>query len=144
MNSRVRAALSAFALVALCSAPLPAAAALVELTSLFVFGDSLADGGNSGLRSQQVHRQSRTWCSRRRPTLAGAISNGPTAVEYLWNSYNPGNPGGFKPSLAGGTNYAIGGATTGSANFNAVNPGVPAGLQPAYAGFGNAWQLHST
>jgi len=33
--------------------PLPACAALQQLTNLFVFGDSLSDAGNSGLRSQE-------------------------------------------------------------------------------------------
>ena len=51
------------------------------------------------------------------PYFNGQYSNGPVAVEYLWNSFNPGSTG-FKPSLAGGTNYAIGGATTGLASFN--------------------------
>jgi phospholipase/lecithinase/hemolysin len=59
--------------------------------------------------------------------------------EYLWNHYNPGQP--FAPSLAGGTNFALGGATSGSANFDSVNPIVPAGLQPAFADRGLASQL---
>ena len=142
MYSRVRAALGTFALVALCGAPLPAPAALVELTNLFVFGDSLSDGGNSGLLSQRFAGPGVVFPP---PPyyFGGRYSNGLTAVEYLWNSYNPGNMG-FKPSLAGGTNYAIGGATTGSANLNEVNAAyVPSDLRPAYAGFGNAWQLQT-
>lgn len=58
--------------------------------------------------------------------MGARYSNGPTAVEYLWQAYNPGNPGGFTPSNTGGTNYALGGATTGSFNFNSINPAVPA------------------
>jgi phospholipase/lecithinase/hemolysin len=62
----------------------------------------------------------------------------------LWNLYNPGNPG-FEPSLTtpgGGTNYAIGGATTGTANFNTVNPTVVGfGLNDAFDGYGAAQQL---
>ena len=129
--------LAVLALAGLCSLPLPAMAALTQLTNLFVFGDSLSDGGNSGLLTQQAAGV----VFPPFPYADGRYSNGPTAVEYLWNSYNPGNPGGFTPSLAGGTNYAIGGATTGTANFNSVNPGVPPALQPVFANFGNAWQL---
>ena len=54
--------------------------------------------------------------------MGARYSNGPTAVEYLWQAYNPGNPGGFTPSNTGGTNYALGGASTGSFNFNSINP----------------------
>jgi phospholipase/lecithinase/hemolysin len=62
------------------------------------------------------------------------------AVEYLWNRFNPGDDG-FKPSLAGGTNYAIGGATTGQASYNTITDTVPDGLKPAYQDKSNAWQL---
>ena len=129
--------LAVLALAGACSLPLPAMAALTELTNLFVFGDSLSDGGNSGLLTQQAAGV----VFPPFPYADGRYSNGPTAVEYLWNSYNPGSPGEFTPSLAGGTNYAIGGATTGTANFNSVNPGVPDPLKPVFANFGNAWQL---
>jgi phospholipase/lecithinase/hemolysin len=129
----------AFAFAMSMGMPLPVEASLIELTNLFVFGDSLLDGGNSGIRSQQFAGPGVVFPPP--PYTGGRYSNGPTAVEYLWNSYNPGDPSGFTPSLAGGTNYAIGGATTGTANFNSVNPGVPAGLQPAYTDYGNAWQL---
>jgi phospholipase/lecithinase/hemolysin len=140
MKSRIHASLVALALAVPLALPGPAAAALVNLTSLFVFGDSLADGGNSGLRSQQVNWQP-GGVFPPAPYAGGRYSNGPTAVEYLWGSYHQGNLSGFTPSIAGGTNYAIGGATTGTANFNLVNPGVPPSLQPGFANFGNAWQL---
>jgi phospholipase/lecithinase/hemolysin len=132
--------LIAFALVASCSLPLSAQASLTQLTSLFVFGDSLSDGGNSGLRTQQ-YTGNPAAAYPPPPYYNGQYSNGPVAVEYLWNLFNPGNTTGFTPSLAGGTNYAIGGATTGSANYNTVNADVPPFLQPAYQGFGNAGQL---
>jgi phospholipase/lecithinase/hemolysin len=129
----------AFAFAMSMGMPLSVEASLIQLTNLFVFGDSLSDGGNSGIRSQAYAGPGVVFPPP--PYAGGRYSNGPTAVEYLWNSYNPGNPGGFTPSLAGGTNYAIGGATTGTANFNSVNPSVPPGLQPAYTNYGNAWQL---
>jgi phospholipase/lecithinase/hemolysin len=62
------------------------------------------------------------------------------AVEYLWQRYNPGSTT-FKPSLGGGTNYAIGGATTGFDNYNQFNPIVPGPLQPSFAALGLTPQL---
>ena len=115
-----------------------AAAGLAQLTNLFVFGDSLSDGGNSGLRTQE-YTGNPAAVFPPPPYFNGQYSNGPVAAQYLWNAYNPGAA--FAPSLAGGTNYAIGGATTGTANFNTVNPSVPGALQPAFADRGTAWQL---
>lgn len=113
--------------------PLPAAAAVQQLTNLFVFGDSLSDAGNSGLLTGGFPPP---------PYYNGQYSNGPVAVQYLWDLYNPGNPTGFGPSLSGGTDYAIGGATTGVQNYNEVNPNVPSPiLQAAFAQQGNASQL---
>ena len=115
-----------------------AAAGLSHFTNLFVFGDSLSDAGNSGLRTQQ-YTGNPAAVFPPPPYFNGQYSNGPVAAQYLWNLANPGLS--FGPSLAGGTNYAIGGATTGSANFNSVNSSVPAFLQPAFADRGAAWQL---
>lgn len=140
MKTGVRAALAALSFAALSAASAPAAAGLTQLTNLFVFGDSLSDGGNSGLRTQQYTGDPAAVFPPF-PYYNGQYSNGPVAVEYLWNLYNPGNPGGFTPSLAGGTNYAIGGAATGTANFNTVSTSVPASLRPAFDGYGNAGQL---
>jgi len=68
-------------------------------SSMFVFGDSLSDGGNAFLRTGGLYPP---------PPYAQRISNGPVAVEYL--AAMLGVPLG--PSLAGGTNYAVGGAAT--------------------------------
>lgn len=127
----------------------PAAASLYRLDNLFVFGDSLSDSGNSGIisRTATAGLPGGPITFPPPPYFDGRYSNGPVAVEYLWNSYNPGNPGGFRPSLdpGGGTNYAVGGATSGVANFNAVNDSVPAVLQPvlrpAFTDKAAAWQL---
>jgi len=62
----------------------------------------------------------------RRGALTGSVTrhgsphdrppgHGPVAVEYLWNTFNPGRPS--RPSLAGGTNFAIVGATSGTENY---------------------------
>ena len=137
--------LGALALVAAMGLPASANASLQSLSSLFVFGDSLSDGGNSGLVSKQYMSTNYgipNVVFPPTPYYNGQYSNGPVAVEYLWNSYNPGDTS-FKPSLDGGTNYAIGGATTGLASYNAVNPSVPPLLQPAYNNLGNNWQLNT-
>lgn len=132
--------LCGLAFVATMGLPVAAHASLQTLSSLFVFGDSLSDGGNSGLVSQAATGGTVTFPPP--PYYNGQYSNGPVAVEYLWNSYNPGDTS-FKPSLAGGTNYAIGGATTGLASFNSITPSVPPPLQPAYSNLGNNWQLNT-
>ena len=142
MNTMVKRSAALLALFSVFALPLPARAGLIDISSLFVFGDSLSDGGNSGLRTQQF-RNNPNIVFPPRPYFNGQYSNGPVAVEYLWNRYNPGNPGGFMPSLAGGTNYAIGGATTGLASFNSVNDSVPNFLKPAFENYSNAWQLQT-
>ena len=109
-------------------APLPAAASLQTLSNLFTFGDSLVDGGNYNGPSVPGGFPPAPYSGTR-------YSNGPTAVEYLWQAYNPGDTT-FTPSNFGGTNYALGGATTGGFNFNAVNPNVPVPLQPWFGAQG--------
>lgn len=109
-------------------APLSAHAGLQALNQLFVFGDSLSDGGNyagSGLPGAYPPP----------PYSATRYSNGPTAVEYLWQAYHPGDTS-FKPSSLGGTNYALGGATSGNTNFNAINPSTPDSLKPWFSAQG--------
>ena len=107
-------------------APLPAAARLSILENLFVFGDSVLDGGNGGLRT--TSESGGTISFPPPPYADGRFSNGPTSVEYLWKLFNPSDPfysisnplAPFRPSLAGGTNYAIGGASSGVGNNNGV------------------------
>ncbi|MFN9645380.1 MAG: SGNH/GDSL hydrolase family protein [Cyanobacteriota bacterium] len=107
-----------------------ARAALTSLHTLVVFGDSLSDSGNSGSLTGGGLPPP--------PYFQNRFSNGKVAVEYLWDNFNPGTPT-FKPSLQGGTNYAIGGATTGQENNQEVG-NYP---QPIFANRGNAWQLNS-
>lgn len=124
--------------------PALSGASLAKVSSLFVFGDSLSDGGNSGLLTQAATGGAIAFPPP--PYAGGRYSNGPVAVEYLWNRYNPGTDT-FKPSLAGGTNYAIGGATSGTASYNSVNPKLilptdpPTDLRPIFNDIGSAWQL---
>lgn len=114
--------------------PLPASAALTGMDNFFVFGDSLSDNGNSGIATGDLG-----FVFPNTPYAPGRYTNGDVAFEYFWNAYNPGNP--LLPSLAGGTNFALGGATTGLENYNAVNSNVPGFLQPAFDGRGADWQL---
>ena len=134
MKTRARILLlSAFC--ALAFQPLVARAELLEISDMFVFGDSLSDGGNSGLLTQAaagvVFPPS--------PYAGGRYTNGPTAVERLWNLYN--TDGGLLPSLGGGTNFAIGGSTTGLESFNEITSSVPDALHPVFAERSAAWQL---
>jgi phospholipase/lecithinase/hemolysin len=128
-------ALVTAALMLLALQPLVARAELLTISDMFVFGDSLSDGGNSGLLTQAaagvVFPPS--------PYAGGRYTNGPTAVERLWNLYN--TDGGLRPSLAGGTNFAIGGSTTGLESFNEITSSVPDALHPVFAERSAAWQL---
>ena len=90
---------------------LPAAAKLRSLTNLVVIGDSYSDAGNSGLLTAPAVGSP----GFPMPFYSnGRFGNGPVAVEQLWSQINPSQPS-LQPSLApgGGTNYAVGGATTG-------------------------------
>jgi outer membrane lipase/esterase len=101
-------ALPAFALVAVALASPPAAAS--PYTSLVVFGDSLSDNGNAALvvgTAPQVITGN-TYIPNH-PYASGTFSNG-----AIWASNVAASLGVMLgPSLAGGTDYAFGGATTG-------------------------------
>lgn len=129
---------AACSLIALVGVPASVNAGLVTMSDLFVFGDSYSDGGNMGIRSRSMTGGTVTWPPA--PYYNGQFSNGPVAVEYLWKAYNP-LDNSFKPSLAGGTNYAIGGATTGLSSYASVNPTIPPALRTIYQDYGNHWQL---
>lgn len=94
---------------------------------LFAFGDSLSDSGNAALLSGGL------WP----PTPTGRFSNGPVAAEYLANALGIAS---FGPSGTGGTNYAVGGATTGLLNYN-KEVDNPAGLPATFSTTGMTAQL---
>ena len=73
-------------------------------TTLFAFGDSLSDAGNASIITGGSNPPSP-------PYVGGHFSNGPTWVEDLSVGLGLGV---LKPSLAGGTDFAVGGATTGA------------------------------
>ena len=81
-------------------------------SALYAFGDSLSDAGNVFLGSGGLEPAA--------PYVGGQFSNGPIWVEDLAGKLGLGP---VLPSLAGGTDYAFGGATTGYPAT--VSPTVP-------------------
>ena len=98
-------------------ASIPATAA--PFTGLVVFGDSLSDSGNNALafdNTTTAPSATRTALPIPNPTFVPTLpypsarySNGPVWVEQFASSLGLG----ATPSLAGGTNYAFGGARSG-------------------------------
>ncbi|MCX5953755.1 MAG: SGNH/GDSL hydrolase family protein [Cyanobacteria bacterium] len=115
---------------------LPAKARISNLSNLFSFGDSLSDSGNSKSISQSAIGS----IIPPPPYYDGRFSNGPVAIEYLWQIFNPGGTA-FKNSLSPGnqgTNYAIGGSSSGLQNYLEL-----LSSSSAYSQKGNSWQLTS-
>lgn len=114
-------------------------AGIASLNQLYVFGDSLSDSGNSFEISLDAGSFPPIFPPP--PYFGGRFSNGLVAAEYLWQAFNPGDTS-FRASLQGGTNFAVGGATTGEKNFIQFGDVAPTEtLRNAYASKGNAWQL---
>ena len=102
-------------LIGLCL--IPGVSAAHSISSLVVFGDSLSDSGRAYALSGGFYPQS--------PPYAQRFSNGPVATEYLAAAL--GFP--LLPSSSpGGTNYAVGGATTGTKNVS-WETDFPTGVQ---------------
>jgi len=95
----------------LALSPFPASA----YSALYVFGDSLSDAGNVYLGTGGAEPASP-------PYYNGEFSNGPIWIEDLSEKLGLGPA---VPSLAGGTDYAFGGATTGYAATNSSPSLVP-------------------
>ena len=100
-------------------------------SSLVVFGDSLSDGGNNSIIFDTSFGGARTPTPISSPgfiptftyTPSNRYSNGPVWVETVASVL--GVP--LAPSLAGGTNWAFGGATTGPISASLTSP-FPASL----------------
>ena len=109
-------------------AALPAGAKIRSLSKLAVIGDSYSDAGNSGLLNQASG-----FPVFPSPYYAdGRFTNGSAAVERLWARFNPSLPA-LRPSqMAGGTNYAVGGATSGLDSYFNVAIDMPDQLRPVY------------
>src|SRR5512134_270618 len=107
--------LASVLLVMMCLAPSVVTAH--PFTSLVVIGDSLSDSGRAYALSDGFYPPS--------PPYAQRFSNGPVAAEYLAAALGlPLLPA----SSPGGTNYAVGGATTGTKNVS-WETDFPTGLQ---------------
>jgi phospholipase/lecithinase/hemolysin len=109
---------AAFALATCCSSALLGAYAAhaADFSAEYVFGDSLSDVGNVYLATTHAP----TGQEPVSPYVGGQFSNGPVWAQDLAGRL--GLPP-LTPSLAGGTDYAFGGATTGSTFTN--NSEVP-------------------
>lgn len=117
----------------LCIATLSASAA-PAYSSLVVFGDSLSDSGNNALLIGTAPGQVITGDDyyARIPYASGTYSNGPVWTQYLAQSL--GLP--LAPSLAGGGNFAFGGAQTGAngSDIPAI-PGFPFSMRTQLDGY---------
>jgi phospholipase/lecithinase/hemolysin len=94
--------ISCLVLLALTGGIVPATAA--PFTAIYAFGDSLSDAGNDFILTGGAVPAS--------PYFAGHFSNGPTWIEDLSQNLDLGT---LRPLLAGGSDYAFGGAATGPA-----------------------------
>src|SRR3954447_11717460 len=91
---------------------LPGVAGAAPITSLYVVGDSLSDSGNAFILTGGFPPA----------PYAQRASNGPVAVERLAADLGLT----LTPSILGGTNYAVVGATTGTGNTAVANYGQEA------------------
>jgi phospholipase/lecithinase/hemolysin len=101
------------ALVLATSLAVGGAARAGGITGIVSFGDSLSDVGNDSLASNGAYPPASAYYN-------GRFSNGPIWLDYLAKDLGVAAP---TPSLAGGANYAFGGAQTG-AGYSDV-PGFP-------------------
>lgn len=92
-----------------------------SFSALYVFGDSLSDAGNAYAADGGTLPGA--------PYSNGRFSNGNVWVQDMAAAM--GLPAAAKPSLLGGTNYAVGGATSGSAGFGDLGAPLAQGGQLA-------------
>ncbi len=97
--------------------------ALPAYSAIYAFGDSLSDAGNLSISSTKggvPFPVSPPYLTEQYGSASGAVfSNGPTWVQDLSIALGLGT---LAPSLAGGTDFAYGGAETGATPQNASNP----------------------
>jgi outer membrane lipase/esterase len=122
MRFRLAAAVGVFVTASLQ----PAFSASINFSQIISFGDSLSDTGNASLASGGTvpGPSSDYWNGRFTdgPTTTPASAS-PTGVwvEQLASKLNVADP---LPALTGGTNYAVGGADTGSNNLSFISDQV--------------------
>ena len=93
-------------LIALLCANAAQAATVLPYSSLFVFGDSLVDSGNARLATVGTATPA---ADPSQGYVNGRFSNGPNFADYLSQALTGGPATAF---LAGGSNFAVGGALT--------------------------------
>ena len=103
MTTRFRRSVVRGLLVLLLVTPVAAPAFASPITQIVAFGDSLSDTGNDLI----------AFGSPQPPYYQGRFSNGPNWIDDLAGKLGVPDP---QPSLAGGTNYAYGGATATAIN----------------------------
>jgi phospholipase/lecithinase/hemolysin len=101
---------AALALGVLVATAAPAAA--LPYSAIYAFGDSLSDIGNAAIASGGTVPKSP-------PYAPGRFSNGPIWIDDV--AVKLGLP--ITPALAGGTDFAFGGATTGTTAVHTAGPG---------------------
>ncbi len=94
---------------------MPQGSALPSFSALYAFGDSLSDGGNLSISSRTLTGTTRPvsppyYGVQNNGVSANVFSNGPTWVQDVSVALGLGP---LAPSLAGGTDFAYGGALTG-------------------------------
>ncbi len=90
---------------------LPVSAPTPPFSTIYAFGDSLSDAGNVYIATQGAEPVSP-------PYSDGRFSNGPVWVQDLAGQLGLPPPG---PSLAGGTDFAFGGAQSGTTPLHTAN-----------------------
>lgn len=122
--------LSAISIVVLAS---PSLSHATPFTNMFVLGDSLSDVGNLFIATANNRMAPIPQLPQEPPYFQGRFSDGPVYVEHVWKEL--GLPGEIKPSLEGGTNYAVGGARS---RYHALDRSV----NPAFNPVSNASLFH--
>ena len=100
-------------------------------SAIYAFGDSLSDAGNLSIATTAVGTEpvSPPYHQEQYGPISGNVfSNGPTWVQDLSVALGLGT---LSPSLAGGNDFAYGGAETGSEPQNASDPEIAAISLPA-------------
>ncbi len=105
---------------------------LPTYSTIYSFGDSLSDAGNLSIvtsASGATEPVSPPYFQEKYGSISGNVfSNGPTWVQDLSIALGLGT---LAPTLAGGTDFAFGGAETGTTPQNANDPTIQAISLPA-------------
>ncbi len=114
---------------------MPQSSALPVYSALYAFGDSLSDAGNLSITTAAAGAPqpvSPPYYKQQYGPISGTVfSNGPTWAQNLSIALGLGT---LAPSLAGGTDFAFGGAQTGATPQNAGDPKIQAISLPAQLG----------